>query len=161
LACDASGMPVGRMRDALVADMVDLISRFSRLIGKDRLRLRLDAVDDNACRRFHRDCVPLRLLTTYRGPGTDWVRPDCADLALAQPANYAGPIEHLATYDVVLFKGCGFPGKIHDRGIVHRSPPIAGSGSTRLLLCLDVPPGWAQASIQRHNTHSPKQDQQV
>lgn len=145
LECENAGMRRGEWRDALVADMVDLMGRFARVTGSSRVRLRLEAVADNACRRFHRDCVPLRLVTTYRGPGTDWVTPEFADQALACPDDYAGPKERLAAHDVAFFKGCGFPGASHDRGIVHRSPPIVGAGTdegiTRLVLCLNVPPG--------------------
>jgi hypothetical protein len=39
---------------------------------------------------------------------------------------------------VALFKGCGWPGQAHDVGIVHRSPRIAGTGITRLVLVLDA-----------------------
>jgi len=141
-ACDARGTPRGPMRDALVADIAELATRFAHITGTDRIRLRLEAVADDACSRFHRDCVPLRLLTTYRGLGTDWVKPEFSDQALARPDDYPGPLKHLAPHDVALFKGCGFPGRMHDHGIVHRSPPIAGSAVSRLLLCLDVPPGW-------------------
>lgn len=153
-ACDESGLPVGQLRETLVADIADLAERFANVIASDRLRLRLETVDDNACRRFHRDCVPLRLLTTYRGPGTDWVRPDFAELALAHADDYSGPTERMATYDVAIFKGCGFHGQIHDAGVVHRSPPIADTGTTRLLLCLNVPTDWGQASRRRRKIHS-------
>ncbi len=143
--CEACGTPAGAQRDAFIADVNDLVSRFSRLTGSARLRLRLEATQDNACSRFHRDCVPLRLLTTYRGPGTEWVAPAQSAQALAQPDDYAGPTQRLAAHDVALFKGCGFPRHRHDGGVVHRSPRIAGSGVTRLLLCLDVPLDWASS----------------
>jgi hypothetical protein len=149
MACDARGTPQGPMRDALLADIAGLAGRFSQITGSARVGLRLEVVADNACSRFHRDCVPLRLLTTYRGPGTDWVKPEFSDRALARPDDYPGPVKRLATHEVALFKGCGFPGRMHDSGIVHRSPPILGSGITRLLLCLDVPRARTQEQSQR------------
>ncbi len=142
-AFDASGTPPCVWRDVLRDDIVQIATRLARVIGGERVQLRLEAVTDNACRRLHRDCVPLRLLTTYHGPGTEWVVPEFADFALASPDGYDGPMERLSAGSVALFKGCGFPGQLHERGIVHRSPPIAGSGITRLVLCLNVPPGGA------------------
>lgn len=139
-ACDASGTPRGLCRDALVADITGLVARFAAVAGCTRVRLRLEAISDNACHRLHRDCVPLRLLTTYRGPGTQWVAPEHSATALAQADDYAGPLRQLATHSVGIFKGCGFPGQMHDSGIVHRSPPIAGTATSRLVLCVNVPP---------------------
>jgi hypothetical protein len=83
----------------------------------------------------HRDCVEPRLLTTYRGPGTEWVQPCHADRAVRAQKRYAGPIERLQRHDVAIFKGCCVG---EGRGIVHRSPPISKTGLTRLLLCLNT-----------------------
>ena len=139
-ACHAAGTPPGAARDAWVADTAAQAYHFARISRSARLRVRLDVVDDNGCRRLHRDCVPLRLLCTCRGPGTVWVKPNHAAQALAAADDYDGPLEHLAAHDVAIFKGCGFPGQQHDSGIVHRSPRIEGSGITRLVLCLDPLP---------------------
>ena len=141
-ACDASGTPRGKWRDALVADAADIAMRFARITGSASLGLQLEPVDGDACRRWHRDCVPLRLLTTYRGPGTEWVAPAFAAQALAVPDAPAASAQCLAAHDIAVFKGCGFTGQRHEQGIVHRSPPIAGSGVTRLVLCLNLPRDW-------------------
>ena len=141
--CDASGTPRGESRDALVADVANIAMRFARITGSASLGLRLEPVDGDACRRWHRDCVPLRLLTTYRGPGTEWVAPPFSAQALARPDAPAASAQRLAAHDIAVFKGCGMPGQSHDQGIVHRSPPIAGSGVTRLVLCLNLPRDWS------------------
>lgn len=141
-ACDVAATPRCALRDALVTDIGVLSARFARITGSAQVRLRLEPIQDNACRRLHRDCVPVRLLTTYRGPGTEWVAPRFADKALARPDDYAGPLHRMPRQAVALFKGCGFAGQaLEERGIVHRSPPIAGTGITRLVLCLDLPAG--------------------
>ncbi len=131
---DDCGMPPGDMRDLLIGDVDDLVSGYSRIARTDLVDVRLERVSHDACWKFHRDCVEARLLTTYRGPTTEWVQPIHAERALREQKRFKGPIEHLRIHDVAIFKGsCAGPGS----GIVHRSPPIAGTGRTRLLLCLD------------------------
>jgi hypothetical protein len=98
----------------------------------------LDAIAGDACRRWHRDCVPLRLICTYRGPGTQWVAPALGDAVMARPDDDAPQAIAFDTGDGALFKGCGWPGQPHDGGVVHRSPRIAGTGITRLVLVLDA-----------------------
>jgi len=121
---------------ALLADMLDLTQRFAAIARTDQVDIRLDKLAHNACWKFHRDHVRLRLLATYRGPQTQIVPPSHAALAITTQRAYRGPLEELAPGTVALFKGaCA----ADDCGIVHRSPPIAGTGITRLLLCLNLP----------------------
>lgn len=121
--------------DALAAllghDIADLAARFAALLALDRVAIRLEVVETDACRRFHADYVAVRLICTYAGPGTQWLANDDA-LALAAGVEPT-TIRSIATGDVALFKG-------HDRSetpIVHRSPPIAGTGTRRLVLVID------------------------
>ena len=131
---DDCGMPAGDMRDLLISDIHDLVSAFACITRSDFVEVRLERVSNDACWKFHRDCVDARLLTTYRGPATEWVQPHDAVQALREQTRFKGPLERLRTHDVAMFKGsCAGPGS----GVVHRSPPIAGSGQTRLLLCLN------------------------
>ncbi len=130
------GLPKGKMRALLVRDVDNLVSAFARVARTDLVDVRLESVGGDACWRFHRDCVAARLLTTYYGPATEWVRPRHAEAALRTQKRFKGPIEHLRAHHVAIFKGsCAGPGS----GIVHRSPPIAGTGRRRLLLCLNKP----------------------
>ena len=138
-AFDASGTPRGVMQQALLHDISLLVGHFADIVGCTSVRLRLDAISTDACRRWHRDCVPLRLITTYRGPGTEWLPPAQGAAAMAQPDEDMAGSEQLAPFDVALFKGCGWAGIDHDTGIVHRSPRIAGLGVTRLVLVLNPP----------------------
>ena len=145
---DESGMPNDGARDLLLADITRLATAFAAIAEVDLVDVRLERISHDACWRFHRDCVDARLLTTYRGPATEWVPPPYAGDALRDQKAYQGPSEHLGIHDVAVFKGsCAGPG----RGIVHRSPPIAGTGQTRLLLVLNKqsaasPKPWTQAA---------------
>ena len=135
---DDCGMPPGDARDLLLGDVDDLVSAFAGITRSDLVDVRLERISHDACWKFHRDCVEARLLTTYRGPATEWVQPVHAERALREQKSYTGPLERLRVHDVALFKGsCAGPGSGPRGGIVHRSPPIAGTGCTRLLLCLN------------------------
>lgn len=145
---DDCGMPAGDMRDLLIDDIDDQVSVFSNVVATDLVDVRLECITHNACWKFHRDCVEARFLTTYRGPGTEWVHPGDAEQALVEQTDFSGPIERVGLHDSVLFKGstAGF-----GIGVVHRSPPIEGTGDIRLLLCLNKPsvtspPQWSSST---------------
>jgi len=112
---------------ALAADIHDLARRFAALAGRPTVRVRLEAVDGDACRRFHADYTDLRLVTTYAGPGTD-IRTTTAQDA---------PVHRIRAGDIALFKGRLFPGE--PPVLLHRSPPIEGTGERRIVLVLDTP----------------------
>ena len=130
------GIRGGDMRDLLIADIAKLVQVFSQITARARVDVRLERVNDDACWKFHRDSVDARLLTSYRGPTTEWVQPGNGERAILEQRAFTGPLERLGTHDVALFKGARAG---TGRGIVHRSPPIAGTGCTRLLLCLNEP----------------------
>lgn len=121
-------MPAGPERDALVEDVASLIERFSAILIAPRLRVRLEAIEGDACRRFHQDAVSARMLCTYRGPATEWGHAERG----AEPE----AIHSLRRGDVGILKGSRWRGAPEHR-IVHRSPPIAGTGLARLLLVVD------------------------
>lgn len=99
------------------------VRRFAAIVGCDVVRLRLEVVETDACRRFHSDLVPARLLTTLFGPGTQWIE-----------AGSPEQVNQLRAGDVAIFKGRIL---VEEPVILHRSPPIAGTGDTRLLLAID------------------------
>ena len=131
---DECGTPAGEMRELLIDDIHELVSRFADITRTDFVDVRLERISHDSCWKFHRDNVEARLLTTYRGPATEWIQPPHAEQALREQKDYAGPIEALQGNDVAIFKGRA---AASGSGIVHRSPPIAGFGRTRLLLCLN------------------------
>ena len=133
---DACRMPAGEMRDLLIRDIGKLVSTFADITASNLVDVRLERVVHDACWKFHRDSVETRLLTTYRGPATEWVQPRDAAQAMREQRNYEGQLERLQDHGVAIFKGSRAQAV---SGIVHRSPPIKGSGCTRLLLCLNQP----------------------
>ena len=133
---DACGMPSGEMRDLLIQDIGKLVSTFADITASNLVDVRPERIVNDACWKFHRDSVETRLLTTYRGPATEWVQPRDAAQAMRQQRHYDGQLERLQDYGVAIFKGSRAQAV---SGIVHRSPPIKGSGCTRLLLCLNRP----------------------
>ena len=131
---DDCGMPAGLMRASLLSDIHDLVGGYADITECDRVDVRLESVRNDACWKYHRDSVDTRLLTTYHGPTTEWVLPRYGEQALRDQRNYTGPAESLGLHEVAVFKGSRAGS---GDGLVHRSPPIAGTGLTRLLLCLN------------------------
>jgi hypothetical protein len=126
-----------------VADMSRLTTFFCRLAGALPVTLRLETLVSDGCRRFHVDRTHLRLLCTYRGPATEWLRNEQVDWqALARGLPNAailrtGVPQSWETFWVGIMKGTRFPNS-QGKGLVHRSPPLSGSGQIRLLFCLDA-----------------------
>lgn len=116
---------------ALAVEIARQMRRFAALTDSPRLRLRLDVVETDACRRFHMDYVSVRLLMPLVGPGTQWI------MANEGPE---GPVREMQPGQVGLFKGRL---AVAEPAVLHRSPPIAGTGQRRLLLVLDP---WADAA---------------
>lgn len=117
--------------DALVQDAALLARRFCAAMELARIELRLEVVRTDSCRKFHADYVSARLITTYVGAGTDWL--DDAEAAHLATGGEPRRINRMAAFDVGLFKG-----KLAtERPAIHRSPPIAGTVATRLLLVLN------------------------
>lgn len=129
---------------ALVEDIKRLTEAYFTLQltrPERRAAVQLSFIDSDMCRLFHADHVELRLLCTYLGKGTEWLRDEDANRAgLGKGCNdriIAGEIQHLDTFDVGLLKGSRYPGN-EDRGVVHRSPPIVGSTTPwRVMLKID------------------------
>ena len=123
-------------------DLRGLADLFFSVSGGRDVVLRLETTDDDGCRRFHIDRTHLRLLCTYRGPGTEWLTNEQVN---RDAQGNGAPNERIIRFGepsrfepfwVGILKGDAFPGNA-DLGLVHRSPQIAGSGQTRVLFCLD------------------------
>ena len=128
VAAACAGMPAAPERDLLIEDIVQLIDRFSEIMASPLVRVRLEAIEGDACRRFHQDSVTARLLCTYRGPATEWGR--------GEPGETPADIRSLDRGDAAIFKGSEWRGAQAPR-LLHRSPPIEGTGLARLLLVVD------------------------
>lgn len=125
---DVAGLPAGPERDWLQADIAGMADMFAGLMDVQYLRMRLDVVSSNACRKFHLDSIKARLVCTYRGTGTQY--------GAAQKDGDPGTVYTTPTCAPILLRGSLWPAG-GDQGILHRSPPIEGTGETRLVLVLD------------------------
>jgi len=126
--CDESGTPDCAERTLLIDDAADLADMFAGLMGEPYLRLRFDVETTNACSKFHIDAVTARLVCTYRGTGTQYgISTDGAEPRRIFTVPTGAPI---------LLRGTLWP-EGPKSGLLHRSPPIEGTGETRLVLVLD------------------------
>ncbi len=123
--------------EGFIADLKWLVSAFACLLGAKRIGLRLRVLDKAMCPRFHVDHVPVRLITTYAGVGSQWLKEGTMDRQQLGQAN-AEPqaqIQQLNSGDVALLKGEKWHGN-EGFGHIHRSPQPA-AGERRLILTLD------------------------
>jgi uncharacterized protein DUF1826 len=130
-ALDEAGHRKGSPREALHSDIVVLANGFAKIMKADLVEIRLEHVITNACKKFHADYVTARLITTYRGQGTQWLEgDDAANCNCGEPHE----IQQMAAGDVALFKGrlCS-----SQAPAIHRSPPIEGTGEERLVLVIN------------------------
>ena len=120
----------------LIDDVVDKAEMMAQLTGAPMVRVGLDVIDDDHWREFHVDDVRLRLVTTYRGPGTEWVSPRLASQLTPGIIPPTDAICQLATGHIAILRG-GKGATPERPAVLHRSPPIAGTGIVRLLLAID------------------------
>ncbi|TWC73805.1 uncharacterized protein DUF1826 [Pseudomonas sp. SJZ103] len=123
--------------EGFIADVSWLVSAFACLLGAKRIGVRLRLLDKAMCPRFHVDHVPVRLITTYAGIGSQWLREGVMDRRkLSQPdAEPSQRIEQIQCGEVALLKGTKWHGN-EDHGLIHRSPALKAD-ERRLILTLD------------------------
>ena len=148
---DLGRLPAGAGRDALAADIALLADMLAELLDAETIGYRLEVVGKAMCPRLHVDRVGIRLLCTYRGPGTEWVEDASVDRRFLGAASGGQPdersglllaghrIETIPPFAVALLKGSLWQGNA-GQGIVHRSPAIATERAPRVLLAMDA--GW-------------------
>jgi hypothetical protein len=137
--------------EAWLGDVEFLIGVFRDLFDSDNLGLRLRSLDKAMCPRFHVDRVPVRMVCTYGGPGTEWLpeiainREKLGSGACGQPDETSGlilnsnsaAIQSIPSFAIGLLKGELWEGN-EGRGAVHRSPRPTLQDPRRLLLTLDL-----------------------
>lgn len=135
--------------EAWLAEVDYLFGIFRDLFGTKAIGLRLRLLDKAMCPRFHVDNVPVRLVCTYGGLGTEWLPeaavnrerlghrsgglPDHASGLMLDP----DAVRRLPAGAIALLKGEKWPGN-QGRGAVHRSPAPTPERPRRLLLTLDL-----------------------
>jgi hypothetical protein len=148
---DLGRLPAGSGRDALAVDLALLAEMLGELLDAPTIGLRLEVVRQAMCPRLHVDRVGIRMLCTYRGPGTEWVEAASVDRRFLGAASGGKPdessgllqaghrIKAIPPYTVALLKGSLWQGN-DGRGIVHRSPAVHETQAPRVLVALDA--GW-------------------
>ncbi|MDA7965321.1 DUF1826 domain-containing protein [Ruegeria sp.] len=126
--CDIAAMENAEERGWLENDIAELAERFAEIMKVSYLRLRLDPISTNACRKFHIDALHARLICTYRGTGTQY--------GISRDGQDPKRVFTLATGAPMIMRGTLWP-QSPPSGLLHRSPPISGTGETRLVLVLD------------------------
>jgi len=93
------------------------------------------------CRRYHIDNVPLRLLVTYAGQGTEWLPDEFADKKAYKNGepneNIVKDIsakQFIGEWDIAVFRG-------GPEGLLHRTPDSALNNNS-ILMRLDYPDFW-------------------
>lgn len=134
-------------RDHFIQDLSLLIDMYSCLFELEEVGVRLQATDRAMCPRFHVDRLGCRLVTTYNGPGTEWLPNHCIDRSKLGPGSQGktdlesglftseSDIYQANCGDVLLLKGEGWS-RNEGGGAVHRSPMVK-SEETRLVLTID------------------------
>jgi hypothetical protein len=136
-------------RELLATDIGTLNQIYCDLLGCPAAGVRLEVVAGAMCPRFHVDRVGVRMLCTYRGPGTEWLDDRDADRRLlgrrAEGASDESSglmldpkvVQVVPTFAIALLKGSLWQGNA-GRGIIHRSPAVADMESPRVLLAIDA-----------------------
>lgn len=136
-------LPAPEAAKPLVDDIATIAEAMAFLFETRTIGLRLRLLDGAMCPRFHCDNLPVRLVTTYVGPGSEWLPEDAINrqgLGAPHPdkpeiATDGAAVRRLSPGDIGLIKGSGWIGS-EKRGLVHRSPALE-SGSKRLLMSID------------------------
>jgi len=143
------GLPDLSGREALADDVAGLAELYGDLLGCHAVGLRVEVIERAMCPRFHVDRVGIRMLCTYRGPGTEWLDEDAAnrDYLGARsgglPDEVSGLIRDplgvhaVPPFAVALLKGDLWQGNA-GRGIIHRSPAVPVYMAPRVLVAFDA-----------------------
>jgi hypothetical protein len=126
--CDTSSVLDGSHWRHLIEDIAELSKLFCNLMAAPYVRVRLEPITSNACCKFHIDAITARLVCTYRGTGTQY--------GISHDGAEPERIFTVLTGTPILLRGTLWPEQPRS-GLLHRSPPIEGSGETRLVLVLD------------------------
>lgn len=139
-------LPGGLGKEQAIHDIHLVADMLTCLFDCEEVGLRLTAINHAMCPRFHVDDIPVRLITTYCGPGTEWLPNEFARISKLGHAaggktdNQSGLYESEQqvlksdTFDVGLLKGTSW-GEDHLPAI-HRSCQL-DKDEWRVVLTLD------------------------
>lgn len=141
-----AGFAHGDWREWMLEDLARRVADFRRIAQTNAVRVIFGAVRGDQCRKFHTDRLRLRLITTYAGPGTQWVTEAgvrrvalvapaaCPEQANREIVKHERFVRNARAGDVLLMKGA-WNGS---HGLVHRSPPIEAARLLRLVLVVST-----------------------
>ena len=128
-----------------IEDMANLCKLFCLMEKSSYISYSISS--DRGCRRYHIDNVPIRLLVTYAGQGTEWLPDNFADKIAYKNGEPNEKIikdisakQFIGEWDIEVFKG-------GPEGLLHRTPDSALNKNS-ILMRLDHPEFWK--NIQRN-----------
>ncbi|CAM3859370.1 DUF1826 domain-containing protein [Litorimonas haliclonae] len=127
-ALEVFGLPKCPAQAWLANDIQMLATKLGAILSASKLQVRVELVDTDACKKFHRDNVKARLVCTYKGPGTVY--------GVARIGAEPDQINQADTGHPVLLKG-----RLWSKGaetyLLHRSPRIESAGLSRIVVVMD------------------------
>ena len=128
-----------------IEDMANLCKLFCLMEKSSYISYSISS--HRGCRRYHIDNVPLRLLVTYAGQGTEWLPDKFADKIAYKNGEPNEKIikdisarQFIGEWDIAVFKG-------GPEGLLHRTPDSALNKNS-ILMRLDPTEFWK--NIQRN-----------
>jgi len=122
-----------------VSDMAQVCEAFCETLDSEAVGFCLGT--ERGCHRYHIDNVPMRLLVTYAGQGTEWLPDEVVDRnALASGAPNEKILkdpskrQFMKCWDIAIFRG-------GSKGLLHRTPDAAFD-SPSILMRLDHASFW-------------------
>lgn len=148
---DLSSLPFADREDAapLLADIQFWIQAYAELFDAEQIGLRICHSRSVMCPRFHIDRVPVRLVCAYAGPSLQWLpEPDVDRSFIGHKSGgrsdeesglirRPGAIQQVSPQAIALCRGESWPGQA-GKASVHRSPPVPGDDSGRIVMTLDM-----------------------
>ena len=122
-----------------VSDMSEICQIFCDTLNSKSVSFCLGT--ERGCSRYHIDNVPMRLLVTYMGQGTEWLPNEIANRAAFEEGlpnekivKDSSKIKSIKTFNVAIFRGGA-------TGLLHRTPDSALKNPS-ILLRLDHESFW-------------------
>jgi len=122
-----------------VSDMSEICQIFCDTLNSKSVSFCLGT--ERCCSRYHIDNVPMRLLVTYMGQGTEWLPNEIANRAAFEEGlpnekivKDSSKIKSIKTFNVAIFRGGA-------TGLLHRTPDSALKNPS-ILLRLDHESFW-------------------
>ena len=122
-----------------VKDMANISQIFCDMMEDTSIKISLES--SRTCKRYHIDNVPIRLLVTYYGKGTEWIPNHACDYSAYYNGENNNKVikdnaekKFIEDWDIAVFKGQRYKGG--EKAILHRTPDSA-LGKLSLLMRLD------------------------